>query len=434
MYIGVVIALGIFLILSQAIVSLIFSMYDLLTYSRAKITARHLAIQEIELIRNAPFDDVGTVGGIPPGIFPQTQNVLRNGQIYTVRTQVYYIDDPFDGQTPDDMNPADYKRVRVEVSWQGVSPGAGVSLVSDVAPRGIEQTIGGGTLSILVFDSSGLPVPQASVQLVASSVNPPINATYLTNENGRVMLPGAPACSDCYQIIVSRSGFSTERTYSTSEITNPTKPHITVIEGELVETSFSIDRYASLAINTTGDRDSGFTPLGNQVIRVRGEKILGTDGQDNPIYKFDQEVVTDGLGELSIDQLEWDTYHISLPDDTVYSIAGTNPISPFITSPQDTINLSVALADRSAHNLLVVFQDGAMNPIEGVEAFLYLDEEEIASASAGLVDTPDFGQVFFENLTADIYELVTNATGYLEFTGNTNIVGNTKEFIILSEE
>jgi hypothetical protein len=63
--IGIIIALGIFLILSQAVITLALSVYDLISYSRARISARHIALESIEIIRNSPYDQVGTVGGIP---------------------------------------------------------------------------------------------------------------------------------------------------------------------------------------------------------------------------------------------------------------------------------------------------------------------------------------------------------------------------------
>ncbi len=433
--IGVIISIGIFLILSQAVVTLAFSAYDLISYTRARISARHIATESIETIRNVSYNNVGTVGGIPNGIFPQEQEIQRNGQTYTIRTSIIYVDDPFDGTAPADFLPVDYKRARVEVSWGGIRPSSfnEVSLVTDIAPRGVETMQGGGTISILVFDSLGQPVPQAEVRVSAQNVNPPVNATYFTSSTGRLILPGAPICSSCYQISVTKTGMSTDRTYSTSEIENPTKPHVTVIESQLTEVSFSIDSFARFNISTRGASPS-FPTLAGQTIRIRGEKIIGTDGLDNPVYKFDQDVITDINGNLTIEQLEWDNYYISLPPDSTMEIAGTNPISPISANPSDNINLLISLVPDNAGSLLTIFRDSANSPIASVTATLKDSMGYEATAASGQSQDPNFGQVFFDGLADKAYTLIATASGFLENVSNIDIRGDTNVQIILNPQ
>jgi len=433
--IGVIIAIGIFVILSQAVVTLAFSAYDLISFTRARISARHIAIESIETIRNVSYNNVGTIGGIPSGIFPQEQQIQRNGQIYTIRTNIIYVDDPFDGTAPDDILPTDYKRVKIEVSWGGIRPSSfnEVSLVTDIAPRGVETMQGGGTISILVFDSLGKPIPQAEVRIVAQEVNPPVNATYYTNSSGRLILPGAPICSSCYQISVTKTGMSTDRTYSTSEIANPTKPHITVIESQLTEVSFSIDLFARLNISTRGASPI-FPALGGQTLRIRGEKIIGTDGLDNPVYKFDQDVITDINGNLTIEQLEWDNYYISLPPDSTMEIAGTNPISPISANPGNNINLLVSLVPDNAGSLLAVFRDSTNSPVASVATTLKDNSGYEATAASGQSQDPNFGQVFFDGLADKAYTLIATASGFLENISNIDIRGDTNVQIILNPQ
>lgn len=430
--IGIIIALGIFMILSQAVMVLAFSAYDLVSYTRARISARHIALEEMETIRNAPFDDVGTIGGIPSGIFEQERQVFRNGQTYTVRTRVNYIDDPFDGLSPTDTLPTDYKRVRVDVSWGGIAQSSfsEVTIVTDIAPDGIETLEGGGTLSILVFDANGEPVPQAQVQIVAASTTPPVNTSYFTSDTGRVTIPGAPICTSCYQITVTKEGFSTDRTYSVSEIENPLKPQATVLEQQLTEISFTIDEFASLALVTTSNTD--FLPLPDQIVRVHGEKIIGTDGLDNPVYKFDQDVVTDASGALNIEELEWDTYHIALPPDSTSDIAFTNPISPLAVAPNEIINLQVALTTDSTSSLALRFRNSLDEPVASVAATLKDDTGFEATASSGVEGAPNFGQVFFEALEDKLYTIIATASGYTEHQSNITVSGDTTENILLN--
>lgn len=119
--IGILISVAIFAILSHAIFTLISFSYSLVNFTRARITARHLAQEKIELIRNLAYDDVGTDGGIPPGPLQQVEFVDRNGLNYQVSTSVVYIDDAFDNLAPTDLLPTDYKRARVDVSWEGIA-------------------------------------------------------------------------------------------------------------------------------------------------------------------------------------------------------------------------------------------------------------------------------------------------------------------------
>ncbi|OGM31647.1 hypothetical protein A2803_04430 [Candidatus Woesebacteria bacterium RIFCSPHIGHO2_01_FULL_44_21] len=432
--IGVIIALGIFVILSQAVITLAFSAYDLISYARARISARHIALESMEIIRNAPYDDVGTVGGIPTGIFIQDQSIQRNGQNYTIRTRVNYIDDPFDGEFPADTLPVDYKRVKVDVSWGGLASAnfSEVSLVTDIAPRGTESAAGTGTLSILVFDALGQPVAQAQVQITATTV-PPVNATYFTSDTGRVTLPGSPICNTCYQITVTKAGYSTDRTYSTTEVTNPTKPLITVLAAQLTEASFNIDRFARLDVTTLGEEPE-LAVLPNQIVRIRGQKTIGTDGLDDPVYKFDQEIVTDSAGKLVIEELEWDNYEISLPTDSTVEIAGINPISPISIDPAEDIALLISLATDDQGSLLTRFEDGTSGLVASVAATLKDGVGYEASESSGVTGAANFGQVFFDGLEDKAYTLIATASGFLEFTIDIPVSGDQNERLILTPE
>lgn len=434
--IGIIIALGIFMILSQAVMTLAFSAYDLVSYTRARISARHIALEEMETIRNASFDDVGTIGGIPNGIFEQERQVLRNGQNYTVRTSIIYIDDPFDGVSPVDTLAADYKRAKVDVSWGGIAESSfsEVSLVSDVAPRGIETTVGGGTLSILVFDSNGEPVPQAQVRIITTATNPPVDATYFTSDLGRVTLPGYPVCNTCYQITVTKAGMSTDQTYSTTEVENPVKPLATVLEAQLTEISFAIDDFASLAVSSVQTEDLGFAPYPGQIIRLYGQKQIGTDGLDDPVYKFDQEIVTDSSGILNIEQLEWDIYHIDLPADSTSDIAYTNPLTPLSVAPNQSATLQVALTANSPSSLTVNFQNQSNELVASVAATLKDNLGFEASTSSGIEGTANFGQAFFSSLQNKLYTIIATASGYVTHESNITINGDTNTTILFSPE
>ena len=217
--------------------------------NKARVTATALANQKIENVRNLPYQQIGTLGGIPPGDIPETETVNRNNLDFTVKTTIGYQDDPFDGLAPIDPLPNDYKKVKVKVSWPGFLGGE-VVLISDVAPRGLETFEGGGNLLISAFDALGQPVVQANIHLINTALNPPIDTNYQTNDQGQYLVAGAPSSTNAYQISLTKSGFSSDRTYGTEEVANPNKPHTSVVEGKLTEISFSIDKLSSFLIKT----------------------------------------------------------------------------------------------------------------------------------------------------------------------------------------
>ena len=179
----------------------IFGVYQLgfkvISNSRARITAISLSNQKLEFARNLSYNDVGTMGGIPSGVILETEIISRNNINYTVKTTVIYIDDPFDGMAPVDSLPNDYKKVKVKTSWQ--SPFSGeIVLMTDVAPKGLETSVGGGNLLITIFNAFGISVPQADIHVVNNSINPPVDVYYQTNDEGQYLVAGAPASVASY--------------------------------------------------------------------------------------------------------------------------------------------------------------------------------------------------------------------------------------------
>ena len=435
-YLDILITVAILTILLHALISLILLSFELISFTRARTTAKHLAQEKIELIRNLSYDIIGTSGGIPSGDLPQTEQISRNGLNYTVKTGIVYIDHSFDNQTPDDPLPTDFKRVRIDVSWEGLAKSATnpITFITDISPKGVETTVGGGTLSILVFNAQGEPVPQAQVNVTAPEVTPAIDLSLETNDDGRIILPGAPACTSCYQVSVAKTGYSSNRTYSTEEIVNPHKPHLTILEGQLTEISFAIDKVGRLAVASSQNREHEFALLPNIIFRLKGEKVIGTDINDNPVYKYEQEFATDDYGRLIITDLEWDNYNLFLPEGSTWDICGANPLLPIILLPDQELDFTFALNPHTEHSLLAIFTDVSQQPIASVAAALSDGLGLTASGSSGLISDPDFGQIFFSNLENRPHHLEATAPGFIHFSGNIDISGQTQEAIILEEE
>lgn len=246
-------------IVASALMSLFFGglmsgvqlMISMIGHSKAEAGARSLAVSKMEYIRSLDYDSVGTVSGIPSGNIPQASTTTLNNIAYTERVLIQYLDREEDGFGENDDNglTEDSKRIKIEYTWNIRGENDSLVIISDVIPRGIETTSGGGTLLINVFDSSVQPVVGADVHVFNNSVaTDTIDVIVTTNANGIANFPGAPARGG-YQITVTKDGYSTDQTYSaTPENPNPNPSHVSVSVGTVSTTYFSIDLLSDLTL------------------------------------------------------------------------------------------------------------------------------------------------------------------------------------------
>lgn len=229
--------------------------------NKARAGAIALANEQLEYIRSLSYNAIGTVGGIPAGLIPQTETVTLNDVNYTRRTFVSYEDDPNDGLGGADSNGVitDYKAAKSSVSWTVRDGVHTITLVSRISPPGIETAIPGGSLSFNVLDAVLAPVSSAQIRIVNSSLNPAIDMTTYTDTGGLASIIGAPPGSG-YQIFVSKSGYSTAQTYSaTATNTNPIPAHLGVALNQTTAATFAIDVTSSKTIEVYTPVTSGTT-------------------------------------------------------------------------------------------------------------------------------------------------------------------------------
>lgn len=173
-------------------------------------------------------------------------NILR-GSI----DELYILNEPYPESNIQDLLNTDYKRVKVTVSWKSKFGEKKLYMITDIAPPGIETTAGGGTIIIHAFDANGIPVPQADIQIINETLNPQINLSLTSNDEGKLIIPGAPTATTSYQIIVSKQNYSIDQTYdSLPQYPTPIRPHLSVLENQTTEISFSIDKVSTLSVST----------------------------------------------------------------------------------------------------------------------------------------------------------------------------------------
>lgn len=421
------IAIGIFVVVTTGLYLLIQFGIQVVRDSQSRLDALAIAESQIESIRNVPYDDIGTVAGVPSGDFEQSQTIVRNDITYTVETDIRYIDDEYDDVAPTDTVPTDYKSIRVEVSWNDQLVTAPVVLVTLVAQNGIETDVGGGTLWIEAYNASAEPLSGATVHVVNNSVSPTIDITTLTDSNGRYILTGADASVESYEITVSRSGYSSAQTYAVDAVNNPNPDptHSTVIEDEVTTKYFSIDETSDLNI-LVEQRDTG-DPLESIDMTVTGAKRIGTDTSGDDIPKYNESFTTDSSGAVAITSLEYDTYSVSI-DSSGYDFAGSAPHLPYVLGPGTSETITIHLMPDTAYSLLLTVEDGANNAITGADVTV-----ENPGATVSLTDTTNAaGQVFFSDLTAEDYSITITASGYENYADSITITGDEVQTIPLT--
>jgi len=292
--------IGVFLIL---IVFLgIFGAYQLgfkvVGQSKNKIMATAILNGEIEKIRNFSYESIGVSGEFPDGVLEKISYITQNNVQYKIERRVDFVVDSADGiASPDDDCPNDYKRAEIKVSWSGALTGE-ISASSDIAPENLAQECGtgGGILSVSVFNAQGLMVPSPLIEIKDPITDQTLKTATPLDGQHYFSLP-----ADTYKVVVSKTGYSSERTYGTEEVATPENPHPIVLNGQLTENSFSIDNLSSFSINT---------------LSPWGEDFFSDSFFDSSkIYESQNITISDGKVNLSKidDQYQSPGYLISIP-------------------------------------------------------------------------------------------------------------------------
>jgi prepilin-type N-terminal cleavage/methylation domain-containing protein len=394
-----------------------------------------LANERAELIRNLPYLDVGTVGGIPAGDLPTTLVVTRNTVPFTVKTDIRYVDDPFDGLVtgaPSDLLNTDYKQVRIEVSWPTPLATPPLTLLMQVAPAGIEGGEAAGTLIFQALNAGGQGVSDATVQVVNDTVDPAIDITTETDNDGRVILPGLPESASTYELTVSKSGFTGEQTYDVTAGFTPDvdHSHLSALAGEVTSKTFFIDAVSSLTLTT---QTTNGTALGGVPYSLRGTKTIGTDASAEPVYVVDVSQSTNPGGTATQADLVWDTYTLLIDGAASgYDIKETSSVLPLVINPAETHAVTVTLVDHQPHSLRVTVVDPLGAPVSGAAVRLF------GLGYDHTLNTPSSGQVYFSDDPATLlssdgdYALEVQAAGFDLFEQTVSVAGTTHTTAVLT--
>ncbi len=399
------------------------------TNNKARAGAIALANERMEYIRSLEYEEVGTDGGVPQGVLPQSESVSLGGLSYTRRVFIAYRDDPKDGEGEEDENDiiADYKIARVDVSWESKNGTRHIVLAARVSPSGLEQSVSGGVLTIAVNDTSGAPVSGADVHIDNDDVSPAVSIDTFTDASGLVSLIGVPEGAG-YRIEVEKSGYGSAQTYDVStENTSPNPGHLTVANGETTSATFEIGVLASKTVLLF---DGEGEPVEGVSFSLTGARTIGT-GPDGPVYKYDE--VLGGTATTVVASLEPDTYEISIDGESEdFDIASSCEPQPEGLAEGDAQTTRLTLVPHTANSLLVdVASSGGSHLEASVEVHRTGFDETRAADSCG--------QAFFSGLESGAvadgteYTVDVSADGYQSYSGSADVSGASRISVILNQ-
>lgn len=413
----------------------------LIQQSKYRLGAIALANQKMEIIRSLDYDAIGTVSGIPAGDLLQDETIQVSNALFQVHTFVQYADDSYDGTlggSVNDLVPNDYKRVRVEVAWGGETEAEKVVLFSTFAPIGIEQSVGGGILSINILDSQGNGLSGATVHITNSSVAPAVDVTTTTDATGNLFLVGAPASAQAYHVAFSKAGYFGSASYAPYPTTVflPIDVHASVVDAAVNQATFVMDQSSTLELRTV---DPFGTAVPDIDYRIDGGRQIGTEsGTGTPVYEFGEDASTDTNGEQEYTSRSYGSYTWTLDtSETGYTFIGLSPESAagatvFTLLPDVTQQMQMVLADKAVNGALFTVTSSADGtPISGatvrlINATLAYDET---------VTTGTYGKAYFPEtetpgMVAETYTYEVAAAGFVTETGTVTIASGLESVAI----
>ena len=358
------IAIAIFVLLAGVIYQTSALLIKSIGVYRENTAISSLASQYMEIVHNLPYGSVGTMSGNPHGTLPDLPNapvITINDTNYQIYYVVNFIDDPADGTAlaGTDFASNDYKQVKLYI--KNATTNKTYSFLTNITSKGLENLENGGALAIKAINAVGEAVPNATVNILNSSLN--INLTRTTDENGNWIEVGLPVSANGYHITATKAGYSSDQTYPITEANpNPSKADSTILNGQVTNISFAIDKLSTLSFKTL-DQSCQIMPGLNMEIKGAKKK-----GEPN-LPKFDHNYTSDGAGKIGLNNIEWDNY-LPIPTGD-YMVYGSSPAPEFSVLPNTDQDFNLILGPKSGNSLLIVVKDaGSNNPVEGATVHL----------------------------------------------------------------
>ena len=304
-----IISIAIFVIFVFGIYGGIQLVYKVIYSSRMQVIEMNILNEQMEIIRNLDFLDVGIVSSTPAGVLTRISDISRNGVTYQITRTIRNIDDPADGtiELGTDTTANDYKYVYLEVICLDCQQRSILSIYTYVSSYFPQDTSNSGAIFVSVKDSNDQALVGVDVHVVSNDSSIAIDMTDMTDNNGMLRIYDVEPCFQCYEITVSKTGLTSERTVSSTEFdpSIPQKYHITVNSKTVSSAYFQIDKPAQINLTTV---NTACVPVGNVSVDVMGGGIVATTPD---IYNYEVTTSTDSSGQVLLNGLHCGEYNFS---------------------------------------------------------------------------------------------------------------------------
>ena len=339
------VSLTVIAVISVGFFSLFIALVHSTTVAKQQAVASTLATNQMEYLRSLSYDSLAVSGGsiISSSYIPAVITKKLNGITYTITTSISYVDDAYDGCGPYptadfkkkycrnylhpgnanainnvDTNPADYKIAHVAVTNRSGTRLATVD--TQISARVSETANTTGALFVTVTDPSGTAVPETTITVTNSTINPNVSVSDTTDSNGLAIFYGLPPdFGQDYVIKATKAGYSTVNSISPSGSLQPTYINQKILSQQSSYLALVVGKMAanSLVIETT---DTSGLPLANMKVYLKGgykKYTLLTDESyyNDTLTPADSRPISNNVGIATV---------MNLPPINGYLFCGTN--------------------------------------------------------------------------------------------------------------
>ncbi len=169
-------------------------------------------------------------------------------------------------------------------------------------------------------------------------------------------------------------------------------------------------------------KSAGGTPVKNVSVNMRGEKKIGTDSEEETIYKYDEIHNSGSLGAINLNNIEWDSYFFSIETDGLELESIIPPDQPIGVEPDSSQSITLFVESQDS-SLITVKNDETLEPVFSASVRIIKGEYD------NTLYTDANGQVHFIPLEIGEYSIEVEAAGYESNTDSVYVSGS-KTFII----
>jgi len=174
-------------------------------------------------------------------------------------------------------------------------------------------------------------------------------------------------------------------------------------------------------------RTSEPIPIPNVNFNLEGNKIIGKDATEDPVYKYSQSHNSGGSGHINISDIEWDLYTFTIDSATGLDLLKIDPSPQPVNLPPDT-TLSVGLYLEAQNSLMVTVQDEETGePIFSAGVRLYKSDLSYDKTQ----NTDGKGKTYFIPLENGAYTVEVQIDGYQTKSEDISVSGDETKIISL---